>query len=127
MAAELARAEAVAHNQEVAAEATTNLVLGALAAVAGAVAGVVVFYLLTKQPLSSDIEGTITFALFGVSLVFGWRATRLRTSSLNASILMWPILLVLRAWVSIIIGLPALAFYTARNLWYLFRAKRAGA
>ena len=83
------------------------------------------FAAVTTPPITQDLPGTAVFAAFGAALPFGWRATRLRNTSLTLPLLVWPIAIVLRAWFSIIIGIPALVFYLVRNLWWLHRIGRA--
>ncbi|MDO4242685.1 MAG: hypothetical protein Q4C85_02805 [Actinomyces sp.] len=92
--------------------------------VIGAAAGVALFAYLTEPPITEDIEGTIAFALFGLALPFGWHATRQRDSIVVQSALMWLITGVLRAWFSIVIGIPAMVFYLLRALVRLARARR---
>jgi len=98
-----------------------SLLIGAVALVAGAAAGIALFAAVTTPPITQDLPGTAVFAAFGAALPFGWRATRLRNTSLTLPLLVWPIAIVLRAWFSIIIGIPALVFYLVRNLWWLHR------
>ena len=102
-----------------------SLLIGAVALVAGAAAGIALFAAVTTPPITQDLPGTAVFAAFGAALPFGWRATRLRNTSLTLPLLIWPIAIVLRAWFSIIIGIPALVFYLVRNLWWLHRIGRA--
>lgn len=102
-----------------------SLLIGAVALVAGAAAGIALFAAVTTPPITQDLPGTAVFAAFGAALPFGWRATRLRNTSLTLPLLVWPIAIVLRAWFSIIIGVPAFVFYLVRNLWWLHRIERA--
>ena len=102
-----------------------SLLIGAVALVAGAAAGIALFAAVTTPPITQDLPGTAVFAAFGAALPFGWRATRLRNTSLTRPLLVWPIAIVLRAWFSIIIGIPAFVFYLVRNLWWLHRIGRA--
>jgi len=102
-----------------------SLLIGAVALFAGAAAGIALFAAVTTPPITQDLPGTAVFAAFGAALPFGWRATRLRNTSLTLPLLVWPIAIVLRAWFSIIIGIPALVFYLVRNLWWLHRIGRA--
>ena len=89
------------------------------------IGAVALFAAVTTPPITQDLPGTAVFAAFGAALPFGWRATRLRNTSLTLPLLVWPIAIVLRAWFSIIIGIPALVFYLVRNLWWLHRIGRA--
>ena len=102
-----------------------SLLIGAVALVAGVAAGIALFAAVTTPPITQDLPGTAVFAAFGAALPFGWRATRLRNTSLTLPLLVWPIAIVLRAWFSIIIGVPAFVFYLVRNLWWLHRIGRA--
>lgn len=120
------RAEAEAVSSEIQTTALTSLIFGAVAMVIGAAAGVTLFAYLYEPPITEDISGTITFGLFGLALPFGWHATRPRDSIVIVFLpgLTWLIMTVLRAWFSIVIGIPAMLFYLLRALVRLSRARR---
>ncbi|WP_127841784.1 hypothetical protein [Actinomyces wuliandei] len=111
---------------------TTDAVL----AVVGAVAGAAAFYALTRS--WSEVGGWLTFAAVGAGWPFGWRALRFWSalgtsysawgSNLVLVILIWmtPLLvLVLKMWVAMLIGVPALVVTALRQAVVLLRLHTA--
>ncbi|RJF42538.1 hypothetical protein D4740_06260 [Actinomyces sp. 2119] len=109
-------------SQEVAGAVTDTVMV-----VVGAIAGAAAFYALTRS--WSEVGGALTFTVIGAEWPFGWRALRFWSalgtsysawgSNLVVVVLIWmtPLfLLVLKMWVAMLIGVPALVVTALRRV-----------